>query len=52
MTDELAQGVIAMIADIRQIPLEDISLDSSFEDLGIDSLGGLTNCTDDACFAG
>ncbi len=42
MTDELTQRVIAIIADTQQIPPETIHLDSSFEDLGIDSLGGLT----------
>jgi acyl carrier protein len=42
MTDELTQRVIAIIADTQQIPPETIRLDSSFEDLGIDSLGGLT----------
>ncbi len=42
MTDELTQRVIAIIADTQQIPPETINLNSSFEDLGIDSLGGLT----------
>ncbi len=42
MTDELKQRVIAIIADTQQISPETINLNSSFEDLGIDSLGGLT----------
>ncbi len=37
----LTQRVIAVIARTRQIPPEQISLESSFAELGIDSLQGL-----------
>jgi acyl carrier protein len=40
-TDDLAERVIAVIAATQKIPLERIALESSFEELGIDSLDGL-----------
>lgn len=40
-TDELTQRVIAVIAKTQKLPLERITLDSSFEELRIDSLDGL-----------
>jgi len=41
MSDELTQNVIALIAETQRIPAESISPDSSFEELGIDSLAGM-----------
>ena len=42
MSDTLIQRVISIIANTQDIPVEQISLESSFEDLGIDSLGSLS----------
>ncbi len=41
MSDEFAQRVIDCIAKTQHIPAENIKLDSSFEQLGIDSLDGI-----------
>jgi len=41
MSDTVAQKVIAAIAKTRRIPAETIALDSSLEELKIDSLDGL-----------
>lgn len=41
MSDEFAQRVIGCIANTQHIPAETITLDSSFEQLGIDSLDGI-----------
>jgi acyl carrier protein len=38
---ELAQRVIKVIAESQKIPPEKITLDSTFEELGIDSLDGV-----------
>ena len=40
-TDELATQVIGVIAKTQRIPLETISIDSTFQQLKIDSLDGL-----------
>lgn len=40
-SEELTQKVISIIANAQYIPEEQISLDSKFEDLEIDSLGAL-----------
>lgn len=40
-TDELTQDVIALVAETQRIPAESISSESSFEELGIDSLAGM-----------
>lgn len=37
----LAETVISVIATIKRIPREQVTLDSSFEELGIDSLDGV-----------
>ena len=42
MSDALTQRVISIIANTQNIPIEQISDKSSFEELGIDSLGGLS----------
>ncbi len=41
MPEELTQRVIAVIAAAQKIPPERITLDSTFEELGIDSLDGI-----------
>jgi acyl carrier protein len=41
MSEELAARVIKIIAKTRHIPPETVSLDSSFEELKIDSLDGI-----------
>ncbi len=38
MSDELTQRVISVIAKTQRIPLEKISPESTFEELGLDSL--------------
>jgi acyl carrier protein len=40
-TDEVGAKVIAVIAHTQRIPVESISLNSTFEDLKIDSLDGI-----------
>ena len=41
MSEEFVRRVIACIAQSRHIPVEKITLDSTFEELGIDSLDGI-----------
>lgn len=41
MSEELVQKVISIIAYTRKIPVEKVKLDSTFEELEIDSLEGL-----------
>jgi acyl carrier protein len=41
MSDELTQKVLTVIADTQRIPREKITIDSSFEELGIDSMDGV-----------
>ncbi|MGO9262536.1 MAG: acyl carrier protein [Bryobacteraceae bacterium] len=38
MSDELIQRVLKVIATSRRIPLETITIDSEFQQLGIDSM--------------
>jgi acyl carrier protein len=38
MSDELIQRVIKVIATTKRIPVEPVTIDSSFEQLGIDSM--------------
>jgi len=38
MSDELIQRVLKVIATSRRIPLETVTIDSEFEQLGIDSM--------------
>ncbi len=40
--DEFAQKVIAIIADTQRIPPEKISLESKFDELGLDSLDAVS----------
>ncbi len=41
MSDELIQRVRTVIASTQRIPVEKITIDSSFEELGIDSMDGV-----------
>lgn len=41
MSDELTQKVLTVIANTQRIPVEKVSVDSSFEELGIDSMDGV-----------
>ncbi len=41
MSDDLIQRVISCIASTQHIPAEKITIDSTFEELGIDSLDGI-----------
>ena len=41
MQDELTKRVISVIAQTQHIPEEKITIDSSFQDLSIDSLDGI-----------
>ena len=41
MSDELIQRVRTVIANTQRIPIENINIDSSFEELGIDSMDGV-----------
>ena len=41
MSDELSQRVIHVIADTQHLAAEKITIDSSFQDLNIDSLDGM-----------
>ena len=41
MSDPLAEKVMSLIAGVKRIPREQVSLDSSFEELGMDSLDNM-----------
>jgi acyl carrier protein len=41
MSEELTQRVISIIATAQKLPLERITIESTFEELGIDSLDGV-----------
>jgi acyl carrier protein len=41
MSDELTKKVLTVIADTQRIPREKVTIDSSFEELGIDSMDGV-----------
>ena len=41
MPDELSQRVIKVIAETQHLPLEKVTIGSSFQDLNIDSLDGM-----------
>ena len=42
MDDVVAEKVISVLASVKRIPRESISLDSSLENLGLDSLDVIT----------
>lgn len=37
MSDQISEKVISIVASVKQIPPEAVSIHSTFEDLGIDS---------------
>ena len=41
MSDPLADKVIAVVASVKRIPAEQVSTESSFEQLGLDSLDAM-----------
>jgi acyl carrier protein len=41
MPDNLSQRVIKVIAETQKLPAEKVTIDSTFEELGIDSLDGV-----------
>jgi acyl carrier protein len=41
MSDQLIQRIRTVIANTQRIPIEKITIDSSFEELGIDSMDGV-----------
>jgi len=41
MSDELIQRVRSVIASTQRVPVEKVSADSTFEELGIDSMDGV-----------
>jgi len=42
MSDELIQRVRSVIATAQRLPLEKVTIESTFEELGIDSMDGMT----------
>ncbi len=42
MSDEVTERVIKVVADSRKVSREQISLDTTFEELGMDSLDGIS----------
>ncbi len=41
MSDELTQRILKVIADSQKLPPGKVTIDSTFEELGIDSLDGV-----------
>jgi acyl carrier protein len=41
MSDQVAQRVISIVASVKQIPVDAVSIESTFEQLGIDSLDSI-----------
>jgi acyl carrier protein len=41
MSEELIQRILKIIADSQKLPPERVTIDSTFEELGIDSLDGV-----------
>ena len=41
MPEDVSEKVLSLVAAIKRLPREKVSLDSSFEELGIDSLDGI-----------
>jgi len=41
MPDRVAEKILSLVAAIKRLPRERVRLDSSFEELGIDSLAGM-----------
>lgn len=42
MSDDLIQRVRSVIATAQRLPFEKVTIDSTFEELGIDSMDGMT----------
>jgi len=43
MPDQIAEKVISIITSVKRIPPDAISIESTFEQLGIDSLDGINS---------
>jgi acyl carrier protein len=41
MSEELIQRIRSVIANTQRIPIEKVTIDSSFQELGIDSMDGV-----------
>ncbi|HVX65880.1 MAG TPA: phosphopantetheine-binding protein [Bryobacteraceae bacterium] len=41
MSEELTRRILKVIADSQKLPAEKVTIDSTFEELGIDSLDGV-----------
>ena len=41
MTDRIRSEVIAIVADVAELPVEEVTTDKTLRELGVDSLGGL-----------
>ena len=41
MTDEITAKIIRLIATVKRIPEENVTIDSTFEQLGVDSLDAI-----------
>ncbi len=41
MPDRIAEKVLSLVAAVKRLPRERVLLDSSFDELGIDSLDGM-----------
>ena len=41
MSEELTQRILKVIADSQKLPPDKVTIDSTFEELGIDSLDGV-----------
>ncbi|MCL4401618.1 MAG: phosphopantetheine-binding protein [Acidobacteria bacterium] len=41
MSDHLSDRVLNVIANVKRLPREKVTVDSSFEELGIDSMDGV-----------
>jgi acyl carrier protein len=41
MSEELIQRIRSVIANTQRIPIEKVAIDSSFQELGIDSMDGV-----------
>jgi acyl carrier protein len=42
MSEELVRRLLPVIAEAQRIPVETITIDSTFEELGVDSMDGMT----------
>ena len=42
MPDEIEQRILRAIADAQRLPLEHVTIDKTFEQLGIDSMDGVS----------